>query len=103
MKENKPHFSKTPHSVKVSGGAGGKSAYEIAVDNGFEGDEEAWLASLVGPQGLRGEQGIPGPTGADGTQGPAGIDGTNGVDGFGTEVQYNDIITRLTALEKPEE
>lgn len=29
----------------------GKSAYEIAVENGFEGDEAAWLASLVGPSG----------------------------------------------------
>lgn len=26
----------------------GKSAYEIAVDNGFEGSEAAWLASLQG-------------------------------------------------------
>lgn len=32
------------------GGAGspGKSAYEIAVENGFEGTEQEWLASLVG-------------------------------------------------------
>ena len=28
-------------------GADGKSAYEIAVENGFTGDEEAWLASLL--------------------------------------------------------
>lgn len=33
-----------------SGGAGspGKSAYEIAVENGFEGTEQEWLESLVG-------------------------------------------------------
>lgn len=30
----------------------GKSAYQVAVDNGFEGDEAAWLLSLVGPRGL---------------------------------------------------
>jgi len=35
-------------------GAPGKSAYEIAVDNGFEGTEQEWLASLVGPQGPAG-------------------------------------------------
>lgn len=33
-----------------SGGAGapGKSAYEIAVENGFEGTEQEWLESLAG-------------------------------------------------------
>jgi hypothetical protein len=31
---------------------GGKSAYDIAVDNGFEGTEQEWLASLKGPQGI---------------------------------------------------
>ena len=29
-------------------GAPGKSAYEIAVENGFEGTEEEWLDSLEG-------------------------------------------------------
>lgn len=33
------------------GGADGLSAYEVAVANGFLGDEAAWLASLVGPPG----------------------------------------------------
>lgn len=86
---NKPHYSKEPYFVG-GGGAGveGKSAYEVAVENGFEGDEQAWLASLVGPKGEKG---------ADGS------DGTNGKDGFGTEEQYNDIIARLTALEGVEE
>lgn len=65
-------------------GVDGLSAYEIAVENGFEGDEQAWLDSLVGPQG---------PPGADGQ------DGADGADGFGTEKQYNDIIARLEALE----
>lgn len=32
-------------------GLPGYSAYEIAVKNGFEGTEEEWLASLVGPKG----------------------------------------------------
>lgn len=32
-------------------GPAGASAYEIAVQNGFEGTEQDWLASLVGPAG----------------------------------------------------
>ncbi len=38
----------------------GKSAYEIAVMNGFDGTEQEWLASLIGPQGIQGKQGEPG-------------------------------------------
>ena len=36
------------------GGTAGKSAYEIAVDNGFTGTEEEWLESLKGEQGEAG-------------------------------------------------
>lgn len=32
-------------------GSTGSSAYEVAVDQGFAGTENEWLASLVGPQG----------------------------------------------------
>ena len=35
-------------------GADGKSAYEIAVEEGFEGDKAAWLASLKGDDGAPG-------------------------------------------------
>jgi hypothetical protein len=51
----------------------GLSAYEVAVEEGFVGNEAAWLASLVGPQGPQGIQGIQGATGATGPQGPQGI------------------------------
>lgn len=47
-------------------GANGKSAYELAVDNGFTGTLEAWLTSLqgeVGPQGPEGPTGPQGPRG----------------------------------------
>ena len=44
-------------------GADGKSAYQIAVEKGFEGDETAWLASLKGEKG------------ADGVVGKNGVDG----------------------------
>lgn len=33
-------------------GTAGKSAYDIAVENGFEGTEEQWLASLKGADGV---------------------------------------------------
>lgn len=81
------------------GGADGLSAYEIAVQNGFVGDETAWLASLKGVKGDPGGQGIQGIQGIRGLPGNDGADGTNGKDGFGTEAQYNDIIARLVALE----
>lgn len=35
----------------------GDSAYQVALNNGFVGDEDDWLASLVGPQGEQGIQG----------------------------------------------
>lgn len=38
----------TPEQLEALKGKNGKSAYEIAVDNGFEGTEEEWLASLKG-------------------------------------------------------
>ena len=41
----------------------------------------------------------PGPKGDKGDQGEPGADGADGADGFGTEAQYNDIISRLAALE----
>jgi len=98
---NKPHYSKEPYFVSGGGaGADGKSAYEIAVEQGFEGDVNEWLESL---KGERGEQGLPGPQGEQGPAGQDGTNGTNGADGFGTEAQYNDIIARLEALENPEE
>lgn len=38
-------------------GTSGKSAYEIAVDNGFVGTETEWLESLKGEQGDKGDNG----------------------------------------------
>jgi collagen triple helix repeat protein/major tropism determinant Mtd-like protein len=65
-------------------GVAGDSAYEIAVDNGFVGNEAAWLASLVGATGATGAQGAQGPqgpAGAAGSQGPAGAAGSQGPPG----------------------
>lgn len=54
-------------------GPAGKSAYQVAVDNGFVGTESQWLASLVGPQGPAGDNGIDGAPGADGDDGAPGL------------------------------
>ena len=40
-------------------GKDGKSAYEIALQEGFEGTEAEWLESLKGEKGDRGEKGDP--------------------------------------------
>lgn len=40
-------------------GPEGKSAYRVAVDNGFVGTEDEWLDSLVGATGPRGPRGYP--------------------------------------------
>jgi hypothetical protein len=44
-------------------GPAGDSAYDVAVAEGFVGDEAAWLASLVGPTGPTGPTGPAGPSG----------------------------------------
>lgn len=77
-------------------GEPGKSAYEIAVEEGFSGTVSEWLASLKGPSGEKGEDGQDGTTphiGGNGNwylgerdtgvqaQGPKGNPGADGKDG----------------------
>ena len=57
-------------------GVAGASAYEVAVANGFPGDEAAWLASLVGTNGTNGTNGTDGTNGLDGTDGKTILNGT---------------------------
>lgn len=47
----------------VATGEAGKSAYELAVENGFEGTLEEWLDSLKGADGAPGEKGDKGDKG----------------------------------------
>ena len=47
-------------------GPAGKSAYQIALDAGFVGTEQAWLDSLKGADGIQGLQGPVGPQGFPG-------------------------------------
>lgn len=72
-------------------GADGASAYQIAVNHGFEGTEAEWLASLKGAQGeqgvqgiqgIQGVQGVPGTPGANGQDGAPGADGADGAPGI---------------------
>lgn len=59
-------------------GADGKSAYQIAIDNGFVGSQSEWLASL---KGATGASGAPGKDGASGSPGADGITPTIGANG----------------------
>ncbi len=93
-------------------GENGKSAYAIAVENGFEGDESAWLASLKGADGKDGVDGTDGAAGksayatavengfegneaawlaslkgADGKDGVDGTDGAAGKSAYATAVE----------------
>ena len=55
-------------------GEDGKSAYQIAIEHGYEGTEEEWLASLVGPAGPAGPEGPEGPAGEQGEDGKSAYD-----------------------------
>lgn len=79
------------HTIHGKDGEDGKSAYEIAVDNGFVGTEAEWLESLHGKDGKDGQDGTDGYTpqknidyfdGKDGKDGLNGKDGVDGKDGY---------------------
>ena len=69
-------------SVEVSSDlevpANGLSAYQIALQNGFQGTEEEWLASLKGEKGDKGDKGDTGLQGAKGEKGDKGEKGEKG-------------------------
>ena len=100
-------------------GSNGKSAYEIAVDNGFVGTEQEWLESLKGEDGkdataptveiddggywvingkatnvlavgVNGENGKDGVNGKDGKDGKDGTNGVNGHDGLTPTIIISD-------------
>lgn len=96
----------TDKAIEGAGGLQGKSAYEIAVDNGFIGTEAQWLESLQGQDGndgksayqvavdegytgteaqwlesLKGAKGDKGDTGETGATGPQGEQGIQGIQG----------------------
>ena len=93
-----------PQGPAGSDGQDGKSAFEIAVELGFNGNEQDWLDSLNGKPGENGASayelaviggfvgteaewldslvGAQGPAGNDGQDGADGIDGQDGADGL---------------------
>ena len=108
---------------KGSRGAAGKSAYEIALQNGFTGTEADWLTSLKGQKGDTGAKGEPGEKGERGEKGEAGetgekgekgdtgtpgkdgvngTDGKDGADGFSPTVTVTETSTgaTITATDK---
>lgn len=70
--------------AKEAGTFDGQSAYALAVQLGYTGSETAWIASLKGAKGDKGDTGAQGPkgeTGATGPQGPQGPTGATGARG----------------------
>lgn len=67
--------------AKEAGTFDGQSAYALAVQLGFTGSEEDWIASLKGAKGDKGNTGAQGPRGATGPQGPQGPTGATGARG----------------------
>ena len=104
------------NSGEIGGGEkgdDGKSAYQIAVEKGFEGDETAWLASLKGAKGDKGETGLRGEKGDKGDsftysdftstqlaglKGPKGDKGDKGADGKSINVKGS--VTTSSELNK---
>lgn len=72
-------------------GADGASAYDVAVANGFVGDEAAWLAGLVGPTGATGA------TGAQGTAATIAV-GTVTTGAAGSSASITNVGTSSAAI-----
>ena len=91
-----------PPGADGSIGADGKSAYEIALDNGFVGTEVEWLAGLKGADGADGLNGIDGTNGTNGSDGKSAYQ--SALDGgfVGTELEFNaslaDVSNKQDAL-----
>lgn len=84
----------TNETVAGAGAIKGKSAYEIAVDEGYTGTEEEWLASLKGEDGDPGEKGDKGDPGEKGEKGDKGDKGDPGVGGV--SFSYDEGNKRVT-------
>ena len=96
-------------ALKGEDGIDGKSAYQLAVDDGFVGTETEWIASLkgetgpIGPVGPRGKTGETGATGATGPQGKQGEVGPKGDSYQITEADYAAIAGMVSVPSKTSE
>lgn len=92
-------------------GQQGKSAYQVAVDNGYQGTQVQWLTSLIGPRGMSAyqtavENGFVGDVAAwlaslRGEDGADGIDGTHGKTAYELAVEagfQGDVLAWLASL-----
>lgn len=81
-RDKKEKFMKAIAENINRGGSGGSGAspYDLAVESGFVGTVEEWLASLKGSDG---KDGATGATGAKGDTGDKGDKGDTGADGVG--------------------
>ena len=70
------------HGANGEKGTDGKSAYQIAVEQGYQGSESDWLSSLKGNKGEKGDPGNRGLQGVPGEKGEKGDAGVAGKDGF---------------------
>ena len=61
-------------------GADGKSAYDLAVEEGYTGTLDEWLDSLIGKTGEKGDTGEQGEKGEKGDKGDTGADGQSAYD-----------------------
>ena len=73
-------------------GKDGRSAYEIAIENGFVGTVAEWLESLKGRDGIDGKDGLPGKDGKDGAD---GLPGKDGISPDLTNYPYTDAVKAL--------
>ena len=74
----------------------GKSAYEIALEKGFNGTATEWLLNLRGEQGYKGDKGDTGASGKDGTNGTNGKDGNDGKNSY-LHIKYSNDGTTFTS------
>lgn len=76
-------------SELMSKGIDGKSAFDLAKEDGFEGDLPAWLTSLKGAKGDEGDEGPRGPKGDIGSDGESAFEVYKRVKGYtGTEDEW---------------
>lgn len=84
-----------------------KDILDVAGEKGPKGDTgAAGPKGDPGAKGAKGDPGVAGPKGDPGAKGDAGATGPKGdpgADGFGTEVQYNELVARIEELETPAE
>ena len=80
-------------------GTDGKSAYQIAVEQGYQGSESDWLSSLKGDKGDPGDRGLQGIPGEKGEKGDTGADGKDGFSLIANVVKDGSVIT-ITITDK---